>query len=375
MDAADEESDWDVVLVLLEGEPSQKKDGSLELITTTLDRVKAVSSWELPALAHSRVLLDKSGELAVAVETAGRLTRAELAELYDNYLNDFYRSLKAWRRGRELGARILSGRSLWWLGDLLQGLEGKRAPYTEYWAGRLGELEPLIVEVARRADPRKQQELQAAVEQIATARGFRDVYDAWNGDIDRVMTSGRMRPALVVDVGLKLALVAALAFGTLSDLERFEGKAFGARLIAYPLATLIVPAAWWLGSRRPPYPYAADILITLPFLIDTLGNVFDLYDTIEWWDDANHFVNWALLTAAFGQFLLRLPLGVLNTFALAVGFGAVTAILWEFGEYFAFIRDSPELATAYTDTLGDLALGLTGSTVAAFVTAGFRHRL
>ena len=113
-----------------------------------------------------------------------------------------------------------------------------------------------------------------------------------------------MRPALVVDVGLKLALVAALAFGTLSDLERFEGKAFGARLIAYPLATLVVPAAWWFGSRRPPYPYAADILFTLPFLIDTLGNVFDLYDTIEWWDDANHFVNWALLTAAFGQFLL-----------------------------------------------------------------------
>jgi hypothetical protein len=184
-----------------------------------------------------------------------------------------------------------------------------------------------------------------------------------------------VRPALVVDVGLKLALVAALAFGTLSDLERFEGKAFGARLIAYPLATLVVPAAWWFGSRRPPYPYAADILFTLPFLIDTLGNVFDLYDTIEWWDDANHFVNWALLTAAFGQFLLRLPLGVLNTFALAVGFGAVTAVLWEFGEYFAFIRDSPELATAYTDTLGDLALGLAGSTVAAFVTAGFRHRL
>ena len=45
----------------------------------------------------------------------------------------------------------------------------------------------MIVEVARTADPRRQQELQAAVEQIATAHGFRDVYDAWNGDIDRVM--------------------------------------------------------------------------------------------------------------------------------------------------------------------------------------------
>ncbi len=36
--------------------------------------------------------------------------------------------------------------------------------------------------------------------------------------------------------------------------------------------------------------------------------------------------------------------------ALVVGFGAVTAILWEIAEYFAFIRDSPELATAYSDT-------------------------
>ncbi|HJV29112.1 MAG TPA: hypothetical protein VJ645_01210 [Gaiellaceae bacterium] len=187
MGAADEESDWDVVVVLLQGEPSQKKDGRLERITTTLERVRAVSSWELPALAHSRVLLDKTGELAEAVEAAGQLTRKELAELYDGYLNDLYRSLKAWRRGRELGARILCGRSLWWLGDFLIALEGKRAPYTEYWGGRLGELEPLILEVARTADPRRQQELQAAVEQIATAHGFRDVYDAWDGDIDRVM--------------------------------------------------------------------------------------------------------------------------------------------------------------------------------------------
>jgi hypothetical protein len=157
------------------------------LITTTLARVRAVESWELPALAHSRVLLDKTGELAEAVEAARQVTRKELGELYDNYLNDFYRSLKAWRRGRELGARILSGRSLWWLGDLLMGLEGARAPYTEYWGGRLGELEPLIIEVARTADPGKQQQLQAKVEEIATTHGLRDVYDAWNGDIDRAM--------------------------------------------------------------------------------------------------------------------------------------------------------------------------------------------
>ncbi|HZB85118.1 MAG TPA: hypothetical protein VE289_01005, partial [Gaiellaceae bacterium] len=118
-----------------------------------------------------------------------------------------------------------------------------------------------------------------------------------------------------------------------------------------------------------PYPYAMDVLVVLPFLIDVAGNAADLYDTIDWWDDANHFVNWAILTAAFGQLLLRLPLERLAVGALCVGFGAVTAILWEFAEYVTFIRDSPELEMAYTDTLGDMALGLSGSLVAALVTA------
>ena len=45
----------------------------------------------------------------------------------------------------------------------------------------------------------------------------------------------------------------------------------------------------------------------------------------------------------------------------------MTAILWEIGEYFAFIRNSSELSTAYTDTLGDMALGLSGSTLTATI--------
>jgi len=79
-------------------------------------------------------------------------------------------------------------------------------------------------------------------------------------------------------------------------------------------------------------------------------------------------VNRAILVAAFGQLLLRLRVGRWEAFGLAVGFGCVTAVLWEFAEYFTFIRNSPELRTAYTDALGDLALGLAGSTLAALVT-------
>ena len=181
------------------------------------------------------------------------------------------------------------------------------------------------------------------------------------------------RPAFIADMAVKAGLVVCLLIPVLwPDLPQFEGKAFLGRTLAYPISLLIVPVAWWFVQRHRgapvAYPYALDILLVAPFLIDTLGNIFDLYDTIGWWDDANHFVNWALLSAAFGQFLLRLPLGRLVTASLIVGFGAVTAMLWEWAEFFTFIRGGPEEATAYRDTLGDMALGLTGSVVAAVVT-------
>jgi hypothetical protein len=180
------------------------------------------------------------------------------------------------------------------------------------------------------------------------------------------------RRALWIDVALKAALVGQLLVAVaVPNIPQFEGKAIAGRAIAYPVAVMIVPAVWWFLNRRRPvaYPYALDILWTLPFLIDVTGNTADLYDTVGWWDDANHFVNWGILVAAFGQLLMRLPVGRLEALGLAIGFGAVTAILWEFSEYLTFIRNNEEeLRTAYTDTLGDLALGLGGSIVAALVT-------
>jgi hypothetical protein len=182
------------------------------------------------------------------------------------------------------------------------------------------------------------------------------------------------RPAAFwLDVAVKGGLIGLLLFAVLRpDLPQFEGKAMVGRALTYPLAALVVPLGWWIyrrrGGRSGAYPYALDILLVMPFLIDTAGNAADLYDRISGWDDANHLVNWGILTAGFGQLLLRLRLARWATASMATGFGAVTAILWEIGEYWTFIRNSPELETAYTDTLGDLALGLTGSIVAALVT-------
>ena len=115
-------------------------------------------------------------------------------------------------------------------------------------------------------------------------------------------------------------------------------------------------------------------MLALPFLIDTVGDTVDFYDSIWWWDDVNHLVNWALLSGAVGALAWRSNVRPWQTLAFVVGFGAVTAILWEIAEYFAFIRFSSELDTAYVDTLGDMALGLSGSVLAGLAAALPPHR-
>lgn len=174
---------------------------------------------------------------------------------------------------------------------------------------------------------------------------------------------------LLADITVKVALRALLVFSvTHSDWARFSDKAMVARAVLYPVLVAIVPLLWWLRRRRDAsvgYPAAAAALFTLPFLIDIAGNALDLYDRVNHFDDACHFANWALMCTALGLLLMKLPgMAAWNIAALCVGFGASVAILWEVGEYQTFILDTPEARTAYRDTIGDLALGWSGSVVA-----------
>ena len=156
-------------------------------------------------------------------------------------------------------------------------------------------------------------------------------------------------------------------------IERFADKAFGARLIAYPLLMLLAPAVWWLANRRrqprPAPPYGAFTLVMLPFLVDVTGNTLDLYDAVGWWDDFNHFFNWFLLLTGLGLLLCG---SVRPSWAVVVtvcGLGAILAIGWEVGAWWTFIRHGTELDTAYEDTLGDEVLGTLGALCAGLLVA------
>jgi hypothetical protein len=176
---------------------------------------------------------------------------------------------------------------------------------------------------------------------------------------------------LAVDIAIKVATVALLAWAIMSpSLPQFQGKAFTGRAVVYPMALLALPVIWWLVARRRlPFPVLPDILIGLPFLIDVVGNALNLYDTVDRWDDLNHLVNWALHTAAIGLLLRYGPWGLRTRIALAFAWAVTTAVLWEFAEFITFVPNSPEAATAYADTLGDLAMGMLGGLVAAILTA------
>ena len=178
--------------------------------------------------------------------------------------------------------------------------------------------------------------------------------------------------AVWLNVGVKALLVGLLLFSVFSDLERFNGKAMVARALTYPLAALVVPVVWYARGGPRPYPHLVDFLVVLPFVVDTGGNVLDLY-SVSWFDNLAHFLNWTILVSAFALALARTRLARLPAWGLAVGFGAATEILWEIGEYLVMKLGSSGLQLTYVDTIGDLALGGCGTLLGAtLVSAAWR---
>jgi hypothetical protein len=142
--------------------------------------------WQVGMLVTGRVLVDR-GPLAALVETtldrAGEHARAHLDDHYDAYLNCFVRSLKAWRRGDELGGRMQAGESSLHLVRTLFALERRWHPYHDQLAEPLQELEAgqgwgeggladALLRLVRDADPTFQQELELRVESLLESRGI-----------------------------------------------------------------------------------------------------------------------------------------------------------------------------------------------------------
>lgn len=169
------------------------------------------------------------------------------------------------------------------------------------------------------------------------------------------------------DLTAKLVLVWMLVSALIDpDAANLRDKGAEARAVVYPLLAFTVPAIWLLcWKERSSFPWLADLMVTVTCFTDILGNRMDLYDTLAWFDDWMHFMNTGLIAGAVILLTLHRSSSLLRSVERSLAVGATAAIAWEIGEYFAFIRQGTERQFAYTDTLGDLALGTLGSVVVA----------
>jgi hypothetical protein len=170
---------------------------------------------------------------------------------------------------------------------------------------------------------------------------------------------------VVAKAALVLLLVLALL---LPDSAHLRDKGAGVRAVVYPVMAFGIPVmwcAWW--RERVSFPWLPDLMVTITCFSDILGNRIDLYDTVVWFDDWMHFMNTGLLAAALVLLTMPRTTPLPRVLERSLALGATGAIVWEVGEYFAFLADSSERRFAYADTLSDLALGVLGAVVAGLV--------
>ena len=183
----------------------------------------------------------------------------------------------------------------------------------------------------------------------------------------------QLHPGLVLvralDVAAKVVLLLLLALVAVNpEWGNLEGKAPVARAVTYPMFAFILPVVWamFLRSRRP-FPWVADLLVTIVCFSDILGNRLDLYDQITWFDDWMHFMDTGLVAGAVVILTLDHTATRAAVVERAIASGLTASLAWELFESVSFVTRSVELSWAYADTLGDLTLGWLGSVVAALL--------
>jgi hypothetical protein len=161
-------------------------------------QIGKVEDWMLPAFAECAILYDRTGETTHLIDGLGRMpadqAQAAVAKWYGAYLNGLYRSLKAWRRGNELGGRMEAAQTADYLLHVLYALERHWRPYSSrliYHLDKLAhqgwqpdELKGILLDLISTGHPKRQQAVARRIVTLLRERGFDHIYDEWDGQID-----------------------------------------------------------------------------------------------------------------------------------------------------------------------------------------------
>jgi len=207
-----DDSDYDLIrIVTQEAYESRRKDAAIlkhitlddgskgDVLYQTRSRVEShvtTPDWYTATYLWARVAFDRDGDIGPMLDRmrteADRVARENVPAAYDAYLNSFVRSIKAARRGDELGRRLHAAEAALALIRTLFGLESTWPPYHDGLAQELpsieeaqgwpaGYLSMALGRLAGDGDPSFQQQLEDQVERLLSSRG---VDHEWGDELE-----------------------------------------------------------------------------------------------------------------------------------------------------------------------------------------------
>ena len=172
----------------------------------------------------------------------------------------------------------------------------------------------------------------------------------------------------IINISLKLVLLISLIVALTSYIPNLEGKGMAYRTPFYLIAISFLPLLSYIKKWKN-YPYATDILLILPFLLDTFGNFLGYFDSIVFFDDLLHILNWILIVMSIQTFRLQNRNFNKDDYMFGVGMGTLIIVIWELLEWILSV-DGLGLITAlhlsYNDTMGDLFGSVLGSFIGSY---------
>ncbi len=171
-----------------------------------------------------------------------------------------------------------------------------------------------------------------------------------------------------LNIALKLGLLVCFIIVFLFDFDHLSGKGMEFRAPFFLGIIVLFPILSRVKNWKT-YPHATDALITIPFLLDTLGNLFGLFDRITIFDDVIHAVNWVFVVMAFHAFRFQkninssIGLSKKENVLFGVSLGALLIVIWEVAEWVVSVDGMgyvSGLHLSYNDTIGDLAMSTVG---------------
>jgi hypothetical protein len=177
------------------------------------------------------------------------------------------------------------------------------------------------------------------------------------------MIRTQLRPAGVAElsadilraVGLIGIVVAGFGWGPIAGVS-----------VSLAAGGMVIPRL--LGVRP-----SVDIAFGLTLLVAVWSSVLDIYITTPWWDLPVHLVTNGLCAAVLYILLQRarvlpdaaaLPRPLLTTVVVTTALGCALGVIWEIFEWLGHTFLDPAIFVGYTDTIGDLVWGATGSMLA-----------